>query len=108
MLRTEWAEFWEWWFKDRGWEVSEENLCAAWYRVLTEAWDEVRGGAAINTYLSLAKAGMVENSIQEKSKVLGEPGRRAEGYDDLTGVLDEVAHRIQKKGFPLPQVAVTF
>ena len=108
MLRTEWAAFWEWWFTDRAREVSEEHLCAAWYRVLTEAWDEVRGGAAINTYLSLAQAGMVEDSIQEKSKVLGEPGRRAEGYDDLTGVLDEVAHRIQKKGFPLPQVAVTF
>jgi hypothetical protein len=43
---------------------------------------------------------VVNDSILEKSKKLGEPRRRAAGYDDLTGVVDEVAHRIQKKGFP--------
>ena len=108
MLPVNWSEFWSWWLKDRGFELDEENLCGAWYRVLSEAWDEVRGGAATVFKSSLASVGLDIGHLKDAEE-LGEPGQPiSEEVAGLSGVVDDVGSRINQKGFALPQIATSF
>jgi hypothetical protein len=103
MLQVEWPEFWQWWLDDRGFEVDENHLHAAWYRVLREAWNEVRGGAAFEMGNSLGPIGDDLDLVQ-RSKYLGEPGRPAEGVEAVANVVDRVASRMRAKGFTPPDI----
>jgi hypothetical protein len=107
MLQVQWPEFWDWWMEDRGFELDEKGMCAAWYRVLCEAWEEVQGGAATTSWLGLAQLGYDTGELTAVAE-LEEPGRPMDGVEEVSGVVDGVAGRIAGKGFSLPEIATLY
>jgi SIR2-like protein len=108
MLAVEWPDFWKWWFNDRSHEVHEGSLCAAWYRVLNEALNEAKGGAAMDLWRSLSSVGVTKDELLQRSRELGERGTPVQGYERFSDLLNRLTDRIQAKGFTLPQVATSF
>ena len=106
MVPVDWSEFWNWWLRDRSHEINEENLCAAWYRTLSAACDELAGGAVSSLARSFPEVA-VDGSMMQLAQDLGESGVD-QLSKELSRVVGEVGKRINQKGFGLPMVASTF
>jgi hypothetical protein len=111
-----WKEFWAKW-ADPLIDVRQEDLCAAWYRVIEEAALELEGGALGDLSRATAhfKPTPATDRLQklaERLRAKGEDGGESGISQTIAGVkpseiLLKLRGRIQAAGYPIPSTSTT-